>query len=67
MSAPMTSEECLRAMEGLSVRVEGYAELIVRRGCALHPGQELVLQAPSSARTSHAWSFPRLMPQARGM
>lgn len=46
MSAPMTSEECLRAMEGLSVRVEGYAELIVRRGCALRPGQELVLQAP---------------------
>ncbi len=43
---PMTDEECGRAMEALSRRIDGYANLIVRVGAAIKPGQELVVQAP---------------------
>lgn len=43
---PMTAEECRRATDALSHRIDGYARLIVRTGCNLRAGQELVLQAP---------------------
>jgi len=46
MSNAMTTEECRNAIKGLSRTFERYAELIVRKGAALHEGQELVLQAP---------------------
>jgi aminopeptidase len=46
MGIPMTSEECSRAMRGISQEIENYAELLVRQGAAIKPGQELVLQAP---------------------
>ena len=42
----MTSEECRRAIEGLSDQIGRYAELIVRKGGAIRPGQEVVVQAP---------------------
>lgn len=43
---PMTDEECDRAMAALSRQIDGYANLIVRVGAAVKPGQELVVQAP---------------------
>ncbi len=42
----MTTEECRRALEGLSDQIARYAELIVRKGAAVRPGQEVVVQAP---------------------
>ena len=33
-------------MEGLAPQIERYAELLVHKGAAIKPGQELVLQAP---------------------
>ena len=46
MSAPMTPEECRRAIEALSPQIERYAELIIRKGAAVREGQEIVVQAP---------------------
>ena len=46
MSSRLSAEECRRAMEGLAPQIERYAELLVHRGAAIKPGQELVLQAP---------------------
>lgn len=46
MDIAMTREECERSIEGLSIQIENYAELIVRKGCALKQGQELVVSAP---------------------
>ncbi len=43
---PMTNEECRVATERLSDQLDLYANLLVRKGVALRPGQELVLQAP---------------------
>ena len=43
---PMTDEECRLATEALSDQIDLYANLLVRKGAALRPGQELVLQAP---------------------
>ena len=43
---PMTDEECRLATEALSDQIDLYANLLVRKGAALWPGQELVLQAP---------------------
>lgn len=43
---PMTNEECRVATERLSEQLDLYASLLVRKGVALRPGQELVLQAP---------------------
>ena len=46
MSAQMTAEESKRALEGLSRQLDRYAELIVRKGAAVKPGQEVVVEAP---------------------
>ena len=43
---PMTAAECRRATEGLSRQIARYAELLVRVGVAVKPGQELVISAP---------------------
>ena len=43
---PMTDEECRIATEGLSDQLDLYADLLVKKGAALKPGQELVVQAP---------------------
>ena len=43
---PMTDEECRVATDRLSEQLDLYASLLVRKGVALRPGQELVLQAP---------------------
>lgn len=45
-SIPMTLLECQRATDALSHQIDKYARLIVRVGCALRKGQELVVQAP---------------------
>lgn len=46
---PMTDAECELAMRQLEERLHLYAELLVRRGVAIQPGQELVLSAPVEA------------------
>ena len=46
MGIPMTNEECRIATEALSDQLDRYANLLVRKGAAIQPGQELVLQAP---------------------
>jgi len=43
---PMTDEECRLASEALSDQLDRYASLLVRKGCAIRQGQELVLTAP---------------------
>ena len=43
---PMTDEECRVATEALSDQLDLYADLLVKKGAAIKPGQELVLQAP---------------------
>lgn len=45
-SLPMTDAECEIAMRQLQPRLQQYAELLVSRGVALKPGQELVITAP---------------------
>ena len=46
---PMTNEECRLATEALSDQIDLYAELLVKKGVALQPDQELVVQAPVEA------------------
>lgn len=46
---PMTEEECAAAMKQLEPRLKLYAELLVRNGVAVQPGQELVISAPVEA------------------
>ena len=46
MGIPMTNEECRLATEALSDQLDRYANLLVRKGVAIQPGQELVLTAP---------------------
>ena len=43
---PMTDEECRLATEAISEQLDRYANLLVKKGVALHPEQELVLSAP---------------------
>lgn len=43
---PMTEEECKRAMAALEDKIDAYAELIVRKGAAIQPGQQLLVTAP---------------------
>ena len=43
---PMTDEECRIATDALSDQLDLYANLLVKKGCALKKGQELVLQTP---------------------
>ena len=43
---PMTDEECRIATEALSPQLDLYANLLVKKGCAIQPGQELVVEAP---------------------
>lgn len=45
----MTDAECRRSMEGLSKQINLYAKLLVKKGAAIKPGQELVVQAPVEA------------------
>ncbi len=45
-SKRLTREEVAATMAGLSANIERYAELLVRKGAAIAPGQELVLTAP---------------------
>ena len=42
----MTDEECRLASEALSEQLDRYANLIVRKGCAIREGQELAIFAP---------------------
>ena len=46
MTVPMTDEECRIATEALSPQLDRYAALIVRKGCAIKPGQQLVVTGP---------------------
>lgn len=46
---PMSEAECAVAMRHLEPRLKQYAELLVRRGVAVRPGQELVVTAPVEA------------------
>ena len=46
MSIPMTDEECRRATETLSEKIDRYAQLLVRKGAAIKTGQQLLVQAP---------------------
>jgi aminopeptidase len=42
----MTAEECRKAIEDLAPQISRYADLIVRKGVAVQPGQEVVVQVP---------------------
>ena len=46
---PMNLSECELAMRNLEPRMTQYARLLVRRGVAVQPGQELVVTAPVEA------------------
>ena len=46
MSVPMTEAECRIATEALSEQLDRYARLIVRTGCAIKPGQQLLVRGP---------------------
>ena len=50
MTTRMTPEECAACMKALQPKIDNYAELLVRDGAAVQPGQELVVQAPVEAR-----------------
>lgn len=50
MTTRMTPEECAACMRALQPKIDNYAELLVRDGAAVQPGQELVVQAPVEAR-----------------
>ncbi len=45
-SKRLTREEVAATMAGISTNIERYAELLVRKGAAIAPGQELVLSVP---------------------
>ena len=42
----MTDEECRVATEALSDQLDLYADLLVKKGAAVRPGQELVVECP---------------------
>ena len=46
MSKTMTPAEAEAALAALSKQIERYAELAVRKGVAIKPGQELVVTGP---------------------
>ena len=46
MNLSMSPAEADAAISGLTPQIERYAELLVKKGAALRPGQELVVQAP---------------------
>ncbi len=43
---PMTDQEAKIALDGLSKQIDLYAELLVKKGCALKVGQQLAVMAP---------------------
>ena len=43
---PMADEECRVATEALSDQLDLYADLLVKKGAAVRPGQELVVECP---------------------
>jgi aminopeptidase len=45
----MTSDEAREGLSALSQKLDNYADLLVRRGVAVKPGQELVINAPVEA------------------
>ena len=61
---PMTDEECRLATEAISEQLDRYANLLVKKGVALHPEQELVLSAPVE-RGLRAQGCPRGVPSWR--
>lgn len=46
MNIPMTDEECRIATDALSDQLDRYASLIVQRGVAIEPGQQLAVRGP---------------------
>lgn len=46
MNVPMSDQECRIATEALSEQIDRYANLIVRRGVAIKPGQQLLVRGP---------------------
>lgn len=46
MSLFMSPAEADAAIHALKPQIEGYAELLIKKGVALRPGQELVVQSP---------------------
>ena len=56
MTTRMTPEECAACMKALQPKIDNYAELLVRDGAAVQPGQELVVQVPV------AWWLPPTPP-----
>lgn len=46
MSLHMSPAEAAAAIDALSSQIDLYAELLVRKGAAIRPGQELVVQSP---------------------
>lgn len=46
---PMTAQECAIALKKLEPRLRLYAELLIKNGVAIQPGQELVITAPVEA------------------
>ena len=47
--AELTVEEARSGMVNLQPKLERYADLIVRKGVHVKPGQEVVVQAPVEA------------------
>ena len=45
-ASTMSPKECARATQALAPQLKRYARLLVRKGVALKPGQELVVTAP---------------------
>lgn len=46
MRMRMSTDEALASIRGLSKQIDKYAELAVRKGVAVQPGQELVVRGP---------------------
>lgn len=58
-STKRSPEECAAQMRAMEKEMRGYAELLVRDGVALQPGQELVVNAPVEA-----YEFARMVVDA---
>ena len=56
MGSVTTAAEWQRAIEGLSSQIDGYAELLVRKGAVIEKGQELVVQSPVECADSVSYT-----------
>lgn len=55
-----TCEDARMGMQKLAPAIERYANLVVRKGVNVKPGQEVVVQVPLNARSLPAcWSSAR--------